>query len=135
MDKNNLGTAINHVRRVEHRLLNETIFILPFLITKKRVSVMARQLSGQYTIQNNNQSEGAIDKKDPSGDIVRVYNAGSNVMHIGNGGSDSVDNTNGYELPSGDTVAIRIDDPLNGGRSSVFVYGTSGDTLKWITIA
>jgi len=96
---------------------------------------MARKVSGQYTIQSTDTSEKAIDGSTPNGDVLRVKNTGSNDMYVGNAGSDSVSNSNGFVLSSDEKEAIRIDDFSEGGYADVYVYGTSGDALSWIVIA
>jgi len=94
---------------------------------------MARQLSGQYTISSGSTSEKAFDGNDVDGNILNVKNAGSNEMHVGNDGNGAVDNTTGYSLSGGDSVEISVDDQRHGGSSDVYVYGTSGDTLHYVT--
>jgi hypothetical protein len=95
---------------------------------------MKRTLSGTYTISATDTSELAIEAATLSGDIVRVRNEGGGAVRIGNDGGNSIGSGTGYKLPSGETVAIRTDHSEKGGRSDVYVYGASGETLSWIVI-
>jgi len=96
---------------------------------------MGRQISGQYTISSDNTSEKAIDGTEINGSVARVKNVGDNVMYIGNDGSDDVDNTTGFQLASGGQTTVRLDDTLEGGEIDLHVYGTSTDSLTFITVA
>lgn len=93
---------------------------------------MGRQISGNYSISSSNTSEKAIDAFGLGGNRVTVENAGSNIMYVGNDGSDAVDNNSGYPLDAGESVEVALDNPKHQGRSDLYVYGTSGDTLKYI---
>mgnify|MGYP006445486033 CR=1 FL=1 len=70
---------------------------------------MARQTSGQYTIQNANTSEQAVDASDVNGDIIRVVaNPSNSDLHIGNDGTNAVSNTTGYLLRASEEVPVRV---------------------------
>ena len=96
---------------------------------------MPRAISGQYTIQSDNTAEKVVGGDSIGGSVIRVRNIGSNPIYVGNNGSNDVDDTNGYKIDSGSETTIRLDDVLEGGPVDLYVYGTSGDTLAYLTIA
>jgi hypothetical protein len=94
-----------------------------------------RRLSGQHTISTTDSAELAVDASEISADTVRILNEGSNPVHVGNDGGDAVDDTTGYNLDAGESVAVRIDHRTKGHRADLYVYGPSGAKLSFVAIS
>jgi hypothetical protein len=94
-----------------------------------------RRLSGTHTISTTDSAELAVDASEISADIVRLQNEGSSPVHVGNDGGDTVDNTTGYKIPAGESVAVRLDHEVKGRRADLYAYGTSGDKLSYMAIS
>jgi hypothetical protein len=93
-----------------------------------------RRLSGTHQISTTDSAELAVDASEISADIVRIFNEGSDPVHVGNDGTGTVDNTTGYKLPGGESVAVRIDHDVKGDRANVYAYGPSGAKLSFMAI-
>lgn len=94
-----------------------------------------RRLSGTHTISTTDSAELAVDASEISADTVRILNEGSNHVHVGNDGADTVDDTTGYKLDAGESVAVRIDHRVKGDRADVYCYGPSGAKLSYVAIS
>jgi hypothetical protein len=93
-----------------------------------------RRLSGTHQISTTDSAELAVDAGEISADIVRIFNEGDNPCYVGNDGSDTVDDTTGYKIPAGESVAVRLDHEVKGRRADLYAYGTSGDKLSYMAI-
>lgn len=95
---------------------------------------MARQISGQYEIQSTDTAE-EIPIQGINSPAVTIFapNGNSGPVWIGNDGTDSVDDTTGYRLPSSNEQIVAVGKLLDGAeQAKLFVYGNSGDTVRFI---
>lgn len=84
--------------------------------------------TGQETVGTSSGAfNGGTSLEVPPGSVVKVKNESSNPIYVGD---SSVSTSNGYQVASGESVELPIDDVSKIHA----VAGTTGNTVDWIVL-